>query len=243
MCIPARRCCLWRAVGWNAVSRDHSLTDDDECSHVCGNAYFETSSWLLALRHDVEIFVSFLFLPSMSSLHLLNSFLIFSPLFLFYKNWSRLMRSSCYLCSFPVNFWIAESVSIKPDREILASEPISTAYCKSRPLVRVSMCIPPVINRQRLSKNVTARIEEFVRFEVFTVVIMKNAVFWDIKTQFVPHRKHISAIKPSRLMLFKIWRLHGGDCEECRLLGYITPVRTLQETHYVCCRAQTVKDM
>jgi hypothetical protein len=30
-----------------------------------------------------------------------------------------------------------------------------------------------------------------VGFEVFTAVTMKNAVFWDIKTQFVPHRKHI----------------------------------------------------
>jgi hypothetical protein len=26
---------------------------------------------------------------------------------------------------------------------------------------------------------------------------------------------------------------HGGDYEECRLLGYKTPVRTSQETHYV----------
>jgi hypothetical protein len=28
-------------------------------------------------------------------------------------------------------------------------------------------------------------------FEVFTAVTMKNDVFWDIKTQFVPHRRHI----------------------------------------------------
>jgi hypothetical protein len=28
-----------------------------------------------------------------------------------------------------------------------------------------------------------------VRFEVFTAVTMKNSVFWDIKTQFVPHRR------------------------------------------------------
>jgi hypothetical protein len=26
---------------------------------------------------------------------------------------------------------------------------------------------------------------------------------------------------------------HGGDNEECRLLGYRNPVRTSQETHYV----------
>jgi hypothetical protein len=29
------------------------------------------------------------------------------------------------------------------------------------------------------------------RFEVFRAVIMKNAVFWDIRIQFVPHRRHI----------------------------------------------------
>jgi hypothetical protein len=32
-----------------------------------------------------------------------------------------------------------------------------------------------------------------VRFEVLTAVAMKNAVFWDIKTQFVPHRKQITS--------------------------------------------------
>jgi hypothetical protein len=32
-----------------------------------------------------------------------------------------------------------------------------------------------------------------VRFEVSTAVTMMNAVFWDIKTQFVPHRRHITS--------------------------------------------------
>jgi hypothetical protein len=31
----------------------------------------------------------------------------------------------------------------------------------------------------------------------------------------------------------KIWGFHGGDYEECRLLGYKNTVRTSQETHYV----------
>jgi hypothetical protein len=31
----------------------------------------------------------------------------------------------------------------------------------------------------------------------------------------------------------KIWGFHGSDYEECRLLGYRSPVRTSQETHYV----------
>jgi hypothetical protein len=34
-------------------------------------------------------------------------------------------------------------------------------------------------------------------------------------------------------MLCKIWGFHGGDYEECRLLGYKNLVRTSQETHYV----------
>jgi hypothetical protein len=32
-----------------------------------------------------------------------------------------------------------------------------------------------------------------VRFEVFTAVTMKNVAFRDIKTQFVPHRRHITS--------------------------------------------------
>jgi hypothetical protein len=34
-------------------------------------------------------------------------------------------------------------------------------------------------------------------------------------------------------MLCKFWGFHGGDYEECRLLGYINPVRTSQQTHYI----------
>jgi hypothetical protein len=32
-----------------------------------------------------------------------------------------------------------------------------------------------------------------LRFEVFTAVTMNNAVFWDINTQFVPYRRHITS--------------------------------------------------
>jgi hypothetical protein len=34
-------------------------------------------------------------------------------------------------------------------------------------------------------------------------------------------------------MLFRILASHGGDCEQCRLLGYKNIVRTSQETHYL----------
>jgi hypothetical protein len=33
---------------------------------------------------------------------------------------------------------------------------------------------------------------------------MENVVFWDIKTQFVLHRRHVSATELSQLMLCKI---------------------------------------
>jgi hypothetical protein len=45
-------------------------------------------------------------------------------------------------------------------------------------------------------------------------------------------------------MQCKILGFHGGDYEEWRLLGYKTPVRTSQETHYVYARgAQPVNFM
>jgi hypothetical protein len=30
----------------------------------------------------------------------------------------------------------------------------------------------------------------YIRFEVFTAVTLKNAIFWDIKAQFTPDKKH-----------------------------------------------------
>jgi hypothetical protein len=57
-----------------------------------------------------------------------------------------------------------------------------------------------------------------VRFKVSTALTVKNVVFWDIITQVLPHRSH-SATGTSRLMICKFRGFHGGDCEECRLLG------------------------
>jgi hypothetical protein len=34
------------------------------------------------------------------------------------------------------------------------------------------------------------------------------------------------------VFIYNIWGFHGGDCGECRLLGYKNQVRTSQETHY-----------
>jgi hypothetical protein len=30
-------------------------------------------------------------------------------------------------------------------------------------------------------------------FEIFTAETIKNVVFWDVKSQFVPHRRHITS--------------------------------------------------
>jgi hypothetical protein len=61
----------------------------------------------------------------------------------------------------------------------------------------------------------------YVRFEVFTALTMKNAVFWDIKdpVRTSQETRYVSATDPSRLMLCKILGFHDGDYEECRLLG------------------------
>jgi hypothetical protein len=40
-------------------------------------------------------------------------------------------------------------------------------------------------------------------------------------------------IYPELYILRKIWGIHGGDYEACRLVRYKTPVRTSQQTHYV----------
>jgi hypothetical protein len=44
-------------------------------------------------------------------------------------------------------------------------------------------------------------------------------------------------------MLCNVRGFHGGDYEECRLLGYKNPVRNSQETNYFCYRVQPVNAM
>jgi hypothetical protein len=73
----------------------------------------------------------------------------------------------------------------------------------------------------------------FVRFEVFAAVTMKNTVSWDIKTQFVPHRRHITSTLQSQASQYYIrFEVFTAVTEECRILGYKNQVRTSQETHY-----------
>jgi hypothetical protein len=48
----------------------------------------------------------------------------------------------------------------------------------------------------RVTRNVfkvSQHIADNVRYEDFTAVTMKNSVFWDLKTQFILHRRHITS--------------------------------------------------
>jgi hypothetical protein len=48
-----------------------------------------------------------------------------------------------------------------------------------------------------LNRVCSTELVNVVRFEVFTAVTMKNIVFWDIKPQFVLHRRHITSLLQS----------------------------------------------
>jgi hypothetical protein len=48
-------------------------------------------------------------------------------------------------------------------------------------------------SRRQTNQEEEERKKYTVRVEAFTAVTMKNVVFWDIKTQFVLHRRHITS--------------------------------------------------
>jgi hypothetical protein len=83
--------------------------------------------------------------------------------------------------------------------EILTLETI----WKQMELLKSSSCFPSiVINFLSTGIHTNLTLQKlrncavpvlFVRFEVFTAVNMKNGVFWEIKSQFVPRRKHITS--------------------------------------------------
>jgi hypothetical protein len=67
------------------------------------------------------------------------------------------------------------------------------AVCKqSAPLLVARACVHAGQTGGR-HEHVTAATELYGRFEVFTLVTMKNVVFWDLETQFVPRRRHITS--------------------------------------------------
>jgi hypothetical protein len=52
------------------------------------------------------------------------------------------------------------------------------------------VCATILVSRVKFT---TTHCPVHVRSEVLTAMTMKNAVFWDIKAQFVPHRRHITS--------------------------------------------------
>jgi site-specific DNA-adenine methylase len=74
----------------------------------------------------------------------------------------------------------------------------------------------------------------YVRFEVFTAVTMKNAVFWNIKAQFVPHRRHyVSATEPNLLLLYKILRCFTAVTMKNAVFWVIKTQFVPHRKHYV----------
>jgi hypothetical protein len=51
----------------------------------------------------------------------------------------------------------------------------------------------PPVHEGSVGKQTGNTREIYVRFEVSKAVTMKNDVFWDIETQFVLHRRHITS--------------------------------------------------
>jgi hypothetical protein len=64
--------------------------------------------------------------------------------------------------------------------------------------VAIGLWAQTAATTSRASLDGIETLSEFcVRFEVFTAVTVKNDVFWDIKTQFVLHRRHITSLLQS----------------------------------------------
>jgi hypothetical protein len=67
------------------------------------------------------------------------------------------MSSPCYLSvNPPINFLTPQSIFIKHGMYIMTLEPNSLTYFINPSHHTVSVCVPPVIARQRLGKNVSA---------------------------------------------------------------------------------------
>jgi hypothetical protein len=66
-----------------------------------------------------------------------------------------------------------------------------------------------------------------------TACYRNSFTFIYVNDESTSQETHISATESTWLLLCKIWGLHSGGYEECRLPGYKGPVRTSQETHQV----------
>jgi hypothetical protein len=85
----------------------------------------------------------------------------------------------------------------------------------------------------------------YSRFEVSTAVTMKNAVFWDIETKFVLHRRHITSLLQSlagqfyvRFEVFTAVTMKNAVFWDIKPSSYFTG-----DTLHLCYRAQPVNVM
>jgi hypothetical protein len=82
---------------------------------------------------------------------------------------------------------------------IMAPEPISTAYfINPLPSVCVSMCIPPIVARQRLGKNVTAATK--------TQTTTEELLDASISMQSVSYQRKVSDWFLAELLIFQCLR-------------------------------------
>jgi hypothetical protein len=97
----------------------------------------------------------------------------------------------------------------------------------------------------------SSRISIYYNFYVFSQLLYRDPRLTAVGTRCVDHRhpfypQKLAPVGPTdggssvdifhlraKSHRYKIWDFHGGDYEECRLLGYKNPFLTSQETHYV----------
>jgi hypothetical protein len=89
-----------------------------------------------------------------------------------------------YLLYFPT-LYLLYNVQSEPDTG--KARVINTEKAEASPS-NVHFCIPC---KSQVHSNAN------VRFVIHTAMTMKNVVFWDMKTQFVLHRRHITSTLPS----------------------------------------------
>jgi hypothetical protein len=84
------------------------------------------------------------------------------------------------------------NISVPPIRKRCKTQSKLVVRC-TRFSVRTRKCVLR-FNDNYFEKNLNAETQYvYVIFDVFTAVTMKNAIFWDIKTQFLLHRRHITS--------------------------------------------------
>jgi hypothetical protein len=101
------------------------------------------------------------------------------------------------LAGFVDHFGSLPFSALKLSVSIMITEGVRISVLYSYAVGIAEYCIPVLCPSHFFSSalynNIVTVSEVCVRFEVFTAVTMKNVIFWDIKTQFVPHRRHITS--------------------------------------------------